>query len=157
MIKQGLSRFIMLFAIAFTLSTLFTCRSANAYYDYRFALGVGIAELNNSSETDLEVGAEFEYRIDALWGVGAFGNYIFSSPGISLMGVPEVFVHPLGGDWYINASPLLEIGSGIGTHVGVRVGTRVPIPLGVISLIPQVAVDFIDGQRNLILGFGIQI
>ena len=105
----------------------------------------------------LSSGAEFEYRVDSILGVGAFGNYIFANPGISLIGVPEVFVHPLGGDWYINAAPIFEIGTNIGTHVGLRIGTRVPIALGAISLIPQVAVDFIDGQRNLILGFGIQI
>ena len=126
-------------------------------YGYRLSLGVGVAQLNNPSETDLTIGAEFEYRTNPFLGLGAFGNYIFSTPGISILGLPEFFFHPLGGDWLFNAAPIVKFGSSVGTNFGARVGTRFPIPLGLLTLIPSVAVDFISGGRDLIFGLGIQI
>ncbi len=145
------------FKFSFVLFTLFAVAApAQAYYDYRLSVGAGIVQFNNPSQTYVDIGAEYEYRFQPLLGVGAFANYIFSTPSITLIGVPEVFLHPLGGDWLLKASPLIEFGSGISTQTGVRVGTRLPIPLGPVSFIPEASVDFIGGRRILRLGLGLQ-
>ncbi|MGZ3651054.1 MAG: hypothetical protein ACXVB9_08165 [Bdellovibrionota bacterium] len=124
---------------------------------HRLGVGAGLVHIEQPSETDFEIGAEYECRMDILFGVGGFGNYIFSNPGITLLGAPEIFVHPLGGDFYVAGSPLLEFGSGTGTHLGIRLATRVPLPLGLFILVPSFAVDFINGTRIYWFGLGIAI
>jgi hypothetical protein len=131
--------------------------SARADYEQRISLGVGIAQLRNSSQTDLEVGAEYEYRFEPFLGIGALGNYIFADPGITFLGAPEIFFHPLATDWLLSASPIVEFGSEIETHLGIRLGTRIPIDLGALTLVPTFAVDVISGGPDLIFGIGIQI
>lgn len=131
--------------------------SANADYTHRLGLGIGVVHLNNPSQTSFELGGEYEYRFEPILGVGTQVNYIFSSPSIVLLAIPVLYVHPLAGDWIIHGSPIFEFGSGISTQVGVRLGTRIPIPLGVITILPSVAVDFIGGGEDLIFGVGIQI
>jgi hypothetical protein len=90
-------------------------------------------------------------------GLGLSGNYIFSDPSILLLALPEVYFHPLAGDWYISASPLFEFGAETGTHVGARFGTRVPIPVGAATIIPSLSVNFINGGKIYVIGLGIQI
>jgi hypothetical protein len=130
---------------------------ARADYDSRFSIGLGIAQLKNPSETEFSIGAEYEYRLDPVIGLGASGNYIFSTPGTTFLAVPEVFVHPFSTDFLLSAAPLFEFGGLTGTHVGCRLGTRLPIPLGVIALVPTLAVDLISGGPNYIIGLGIEI
>jgi len=138
------------------LITLSFYSTPNARADH-LALGAGVIHLSNPSETEFEVGGEYEYNLNAFFGVGAQVNYIFSTPSITLLGAPEGFVHPLGGDWYISGSPLFEFASGMSTQVGARFGTRVPLPLGFMTLIPSVAVDFIGGGTDYMFGLGISI
>jgi hypothetical protein len=131
-------------------------QQARADYDQRISLGVGIAQFKNSSETDLEVGAEYEYRLDPLLGLGGFGSYIFSDPGVTFLGAPSVYFHPFATDFLVSASPVVEFGSGIGTNVGARFGTRIPIPLGIMTIVPSFAVDVISGGPDFIYGIGFQ-
>mgnify|MGYP000555958411 CR=1 FL=1 len=140
-------------AFAFTTSSV-----ANAEIDgHRLSIGAGVVQLGDSSHTYFALSGEYEYRLDPMLGLGTFVNYVFSDPGVTLIGLPEVFFHPLSNGWYINAAPIAQFASGYSTHFGVRLGTRIPIELGALSIIPQVAVDFINGGRNLIFGLGISI
>jgi hypothetical protein len=107
------------------------------------------------SGTNFEIGAEYECRMDPIFGLGGFMNYIFSDPSLTFIGLPEVFVHPLAGDFYVAASPLLE--TGVGTHLGVRFATRLPIPIGIAILVPSLAIDFINGGKIYWFGLGIAI
>jgi hypothetical protein len=144
------------------LSVFFVCivigsaLPARADYTRRISLGVGVVHLNNPSQTDFAVSAEFEERLDAFFGLGAQGNYIFSTPGITFLGAPEIFIHPLGGEFLVSASPLVEFGSSTGTHWGTRLGTRIPVPFGLFTLVPTFAVDFIAGGKDYLFGIGIQ-
>jgi hypothetical protein len=96
---------------------------AHADYDQRLSIGAGFVTMSNPSQTSFELGAEFEHRLDPLLGLGVSANYIFSSPGVTLVAVPDVFFHPLAGEFFLSAAPLLEFGWGTGTNVGARVGT----------------------------------
>ena len=124
-------------------------------YEQRLSLGVGAATTN--SETSFDVGAEYEYRLHPLLGVGAFGNYIFSNPSITYVGFPEVFFHPFTTDFLVSASPVMETGSGLGTHFGTRLGTRIPLPFGPITIVPTFAIDFINGGQDYFYGLGISL
>ncbi len=125
--------------------------------DFRLSGGLGIVTASNSSGTDLSAGLEFEYRMHEFMGLGGFGTYVFSNPGFTLVGLPEVFLHPLAGDWYVSAAPIVEFGGGLGTHWGARLGTRIPFSIGALSLVPQVSVDFINGGKLWSFGLGISI
>lgn len=139
-----------------TLATVEALGFAGVAHADRIELGAGIVTQSHPSETNLELGVEFENRWDAMLGVGGAANYIFSSPGVTLVAVPEGFLHPFGGDFLVSAAPLLEFGSGTGTHLGARFGTRVPLPMGVLTLIPEIALDMINGSNILVFGLGLQ-
>ncbi|MDR3605750.1 MAG: hypothetical protein P4M08_00040 [Oligoflexia bacterium] len=151
-----MNRFKILKFFAFALGILLPI-AAHADYDQRLSVGLGFAQLNNPSQTAFALGAEYEYRPDPMLGIGAVGNYIFANPGITFLGAPDLFLHPLATDWLLSASPIVEFGSSVGTHVGVRLGTRIPIPLGSIAIVPEFAVDIISGGPGYLFGFGIEI
>lgn len=135
--------------------SVFAANSAHADYTNRFTLGVGVAAVGNPSTTSFEAGLEYENKFDSFFGLGVSGNYIFSNPNILLLAVPDVFFHPFTGDFLVSAAPLLEFGSGTGTNLGVRLGTRLPIPLGLFTIVPSFAVDFINGGHDYIFGLGV--
>lgn len=124
---------------------------------HRLGIAAGLVHLDQPSGTHFEAGAEYECRMDPIFGLGGFANYIFSNPSVTFVGLPELFVHPLAGDFFVAGSPLMETGSEVGTHFGVRLSTRLPIPLGILIFVPSFAVDFINGGRNYWLGLGIAI
>lgn len=138
------------------LAALGSAPRAAADYSQRFSLGIGLEHLHGPNETELLLGGEYEYRSDLFLGWGGSADYIFSSPGITQVAVPELFVHPLGTDFLVSVAPLLEFGSQTGTHLGARFGTRVPIPLGVVTLVPIAGYDFIAGGPNFTIGLGIE-
>jgi len=148
---------IRTFSPAPWVALLILCFTSFAHADYsqRLSLGVGVVTQSNPSQTSFEIGGEYEYRAHPLLGIGVAGNYILSNPSITLIAVPDIFFHPLAGDWLVSAAPLIEFGSGTGTHVGTRLGTRVPLPFGPLTIVPSFAVDFINGGRNLWFGLGI--
>jgi hypothetical protein len=124
----------------------------------RFGVGAGIEHSTAPSDTNFEISAEYECRMNPLLGLGGEANYVFSNPSIFLLAAPTVFLHPLLGDFYVAASPLFEFGSGgIGTHVGARLSTRLPIPLGLFILVPSFAIDFINSRNIYWFGLGIGI
>lgn len=128
--------------------------SASADYQQRLTLGAGLWHMGSPSQTDFELGGEYEYKVDPFFGIGAGGNYIFSSPGTGLVAAPEVFFHPFTTDFFVSASPLFQFGDNLGTKAGVRFGTLVPIPMGVMTLLPSLDVDLVGGSTNLIFGIG---
>jgi hypothetical protein len=138
----------------------FTASTAFAEYEgHRLGIGIGLAqvETDNTSNSYLAIGAEYEYRFEPYWGLGFAGNYILSDPNFTRLAAPQVYFHPLEGSWYINAAPLFQFGGGGSTKVGARLGTRLDLSLGPVSIIPQINIDFIDSGHTWIFGIGIAI
>ncbi len=131
----------------------FTCLAAGAELHDRFEIGAGI--IVSSAQSSFELGAEYEHRMEELFGVGATGNVIFSNPALTLIAVPNFFLHPLGNGFLVSAAPLVQFTSVGGTSFGSRFGTRIPIPLGNAVLIPEAAIDFIAGGPITVIGLGI--
>jgi len=123
---------------------------------HRLGVSAGLVHQDEPSRTNVALGAEYECRIDAFLGVGAFFDHVLSDPSYTLLGAPQLLVHPLGGDFFVAASPLLEFGP-TGTHPGLRLSTRAPIPLSVLTFVPSFAVDFVNGRRLYWFGLGISI
>lgn len=134
----------------------FLARTARAECANRVSVGAGIVHRDTPSETKFTAGAVYECRLNAFWGVGGFFNHVFADPGFSVIGAPQLLLHPLGGDFFVAASPILEFGDRTGTHAGVRLSSRVPLPLGLFILVPSVAVDFINGGRHYWFSLGLQ-
>lgn len=122
---------------------------------HRFSLSGGLVVVNEQSSFALS--AEYEYRIQEFYGIGGQANYVFSSQAFSQVAAPGFYLHPLQGEWYISASPVFYFGSGMDTLVGARFTTRLPLAIEILTLIPTVGVDLIQGGPNYIFGLGIAI
>lgn len=120
----------------------------------RFGLNGGLVVVNET--TSFALSAEYEYQPTSLYGLGAQGNYVFASQAFTQIAAPMAFVHPLLGDWYIAASPVFYLSSNE-TKIGARLITRAPLMIEILSLIPVLGVDFIQGGPNYIFGLGISI
>ena len=143
--------------LTFVLVLLSISNNANASIemgDHRFSLSGGAVVINN--QTSFALGAEYEYRVKPLYGIGAQANYVFSSSAFTLLSAPIFFLHPLEGDWYISAAPVFYLSSST-NKVGARFTTRMPLSLGIMSITPTVGVDVISGGPNYILGLAIGI
>lgn len=137
-------------------SSLFVFESAEAAgCVHHLGVGAGLVHQEEPSKTSFTLGAEYECRTNAFLGIGAFGSHVFSDPSFTLIGLPQLLIHPLGGDFYVAASPIMMFGDAYGTHFGARLSTRLPLPLGLFILVPSFAVDFIRGQRNYWFGLGL--
>jgi hypothetical protein len=159
--NTGFKRTLLAFAAIsiFSVSQALPAYAEDTMPEKRFSLGggLGVTQLAGSSQAFVSAGLEFEYRVTSLIGLGAFSNYVFASPGVGIVGLPQVYIHPLGGDWYINVAPMAQFGGGADTRFGARVGTRIPLQLGSAMIIPQVSVDFIGGGQNWMYGLGVAI
>jgi hypothetical protein len=124
---------------------------------HRLGFGLGLAQVEDGTRTYsyFTIGGEYEYRFQAYLGAGLGINHIFSSPNMTLFALPQAYVHPLQGSWYINLGPVLQTGGDMDAHVGFRIGSRLGITLGDVSVTPQINVDFINGGRNYIFGIGV--
>ncbi len=124
--------------------------------EHRLGIGAGLVHRDSPSETKFTIGAEYECRRDALLGIGGFFNHVFADPGFTVIGAPQLLLHPLGGDFFVAGSPVLYFGDRTGTLLGVRLSTRVPLPLGLFILVPSFAMDLIKGGPNYWFGLGLQ-
>ncbi|MBI3542740.1 MAG: hypothetical protein HY075_05630 [Deltaproteobacteria bacterium] len=144
----------LLLALTFTiLAVATTTTNAKADGSHRLSFSAGVIRHGDPGSTDFLLGGEYEYRFFPTLGAGLLGQYIFSTPSETLIGFP-VFLHPLAGDWVVYGAPLLSFKSD-GNHVGARLGTRAPLPFGVLTLTPELAVDFIGGYRNYLFGLAL--
>ena len=147
------NRVLFLFGLSFLIFS--TNASASIEKDgHRFSLSGGAVVINN--QTSFAIGAEYEYRVKPLYGIGAQANYIFSSAAFTVVSAPIFFLHPLEGDWYISGAPVFYLASGT-TKAGLRFTTRMPLNIEVLTLVPTLGIDIISGGPNYIFGlaFGI--
>lgn len=123
----------------------------------RFSLSGGLIHINNPSQTVFSLSAEYEYRMDPFYGLGAQASYVFAANAITMVSAPVFFFHPLQGEWFISAAPVFYFGSST-TLVGARFMTRMPIDLfDVMMLTPTFGIDMIKGGPNYILGLALSI
>jgi len=122
---------------------------------HRFSLSGGLVSIEN--KTSFAVSAEYEYRVDPLYGMGAQGSYVFSSLAVTQLAAPGFYLHPLSGEWYISAAPVFYFVSGADARVGARFTTRMPLLIKIMTLTPTLGVDLIRGGPNYIFGLGIAI
>jgi hypothetical protein len=59
---------------------------------HSLGVGAGLVRLEVPRETDFQIGAEYECRVNPFLGVGGFFNSIFSDPSILIFGAPELLL-----------------------------------------------------------------
>ena len=92
------------------------------------------------------IGLEYEYRINALFGAGAFGEYAGGDFDSWVIGVP-VFVHPYAG-WFILLAPGVEFEDSE-TSLLLRTGVGYEFEfLPRWALAPEFNVDLIEGGET---------
>lgn len=149
---NSLKKILILISLILGMNT--TSHAAIEKDGHRFSLSGGLVVVNQKSS--FAVSAEYEYRLEELYGIGAQASYVFSSAALTQIAAPGFYLHPLLGEWYISASPVFYFGSGT-SLVGARFTTRMPLNMDVLMLTPTVGVDIIQGGPNYIFGlaFGI--
>ncbi|MGB5215919.1 MAG: hypothetical protein WBN88_20025 [Anderseniella sp.] len=100
-------------------------------------------------------GAQYEYRLSSLIGIGILGEYAFENIDAWVVGAP-LTIHP-GAGWQLVAMPGVEIEDSE-TKFLFRAGVGYEFELEQFSIKPEVNADFVGGDVNLVfgvsLGFG---
>ncbi len=118
------------------------------------ALFLGGTHEFESKEDGPSVGLDYEYRLDARFGVGATLEYIGGDIDKSLI-IAGGFLHPIG-ELRFGLLGGLELSRGEGEGL-VRFVVDYDIAIGGLSIIPTLAVDFsTEGEQSLlyVLAFG---
>jgi hypothetical protein len=151
---------LLLPLLALALSTLVApapAAHAITIGSHRFSLTGGLVVLRNPDQTSFAIGAEYEYRAEPLFGFGGQASHLFGDISVTILSAPTLFVHPLGGDFYVTAAPVFYFVSGYDTRVGARFTTRMPLELSFLTMTPTFGVDVIQGGPNYILGLSLSI
>ena len=113
------------------------------------SIGVFVGNTQNGSSHGFTLGAEYEYRLTELIGVGGLAEYASGDFDSLTIGVPVTF-HPLGG-WAFQLAPGLSFNSG--TNLLFRIGAGYEFEIAPKwSLVPEFNVDFVDGETELVYG-----
>lgn len=96
----------------------------------------------------LTLGLEYEYRASAAWGVGISLEHAGGDIDSGVVVLPVARHH---GPWKFYAGPGLERREE-GSEALFRLGVEYGLEFRGIEISPQVDVDFVDGERLLVLG-----
>lgn len=116
------------------------------------AVFVGAAS-EERRESGLALGIEYERRLNASLGVGAIVERTFGDIDATIYALPIAY-H--SGPWKLYAAPGTENGDA-GNDALMRFGAEYGFEVNKWEIAPQLDIDFIDGDRVLVLGitFGI--
>ncbi|MBS1960430.1 MAG: hypothetical protein JST80_13215 [Bdellovibrionales bacterium] len=144
-----------LLLVALTVVSLATASHAEiSKGDHRFGLTGGVLVYNN--QTSFSLSAEYEYRVEPIYGIGFQAAHVFATSSFTQLAIPTFYLHPFQGSWYISASPVFYFGGGR-TLTGARFTTRMPLDIDILTLTPVFGVDLIEGGPNYIFGLGVSI
>jgi hypothetical protein len=100
----------------------------------------------DGGEVGASIGLEYEYRINPLFGIGAFGEYAGGDFDTWVFGIPG-FIHPYAG-WFIRLAPGLEF-EGSETLYLFRTGVGYEFELSPRwGLAPEFNVDLLEGGKT---------
>jgi hypothetical protein len=127
------------------------------YHENHMALFVGSTEAEEhhgeKGDPDFTIGLDYERRLNKLFGLGAFAEWVAEGNREYLLG-PMVFLHPYKGA-KLYAAPCYQHIQESGTDNFVfRVGASWDFEFGEYSVGPNVIYDFADEQDLLVLGVG---
>ena len=107
-------------------------------------------DAHHGSENGFTVGLTYERRLSALWGVGGAYEYAAGAFDKWSISVP-LFIHPYKG-WRFELAPGLEHKKSEDALL-LRIGAAYEFMLSdQWILIPEVAVDFVDGEEAIVYG-----
>lgn len=131
--------------------TVFATGGAMAQQSGRHSLG-GFLGLTDRNDTDVTFGLEYEYAYDALWSFGGIMEYTPDAygPNEATLLLATGNFHP---------SPRLKLTGGIGAEFNdfndrfrLRAGIGFDAIEGPFTVTPRAAVDFGEGDENIVLG-----
>ena len=108
---------------------------------------------SHGSKNGVTAGFAYERRLSALWGVGGSYEYAAGDFDKWSIGVP-LFVHPYKG-WRFQLAPGLEHKKSEDEFL-LRIGAAYEFMLSDRwMLIPEIAVDFVDGEEAIVYGLAV--
>lgn len=139
-------------------------------------LGVFFGNTNNThlKHTDFTLGADYEYRLSNLFGIGLIGDLVLADHKETLV-MGGIFVHPAGGLKFVVGNGLAfaeqseeheviddhnaddthaseKTESSTGSHYVLRVGAGYDIHVGHFSITPTLNWDYINGYSSVVYG-----
>ncbi len=103
-------------------------------------------------EDGFTVGADYEYRLSRLAGIGAFVDRAEGHHDTTIVG-PALFVHPYG-HWRLLVAPAVE-NEGSENQFLLRAGLAYEFEVGEWTIAPTLNVDFVDGEESSVFGLSI--
>ena len=115
-----------------------------------FFVGNTYEDSHHGSENGFTVGFTYERRLSALWGVG--GSYEYAAGDFDKWSIAvPLFIHPYKG-WRFELAPGLEHKKSEDAFL-LRIGAAYEFMLSNRwMLIPEIAVDFVDGDEAIVYG-----
>ena len=95
------------------------------------------------------IGAQYEYRMSPLLGIGVLGEYATENIDSWVVGVP-LTIHP-GAGWELVAMPGVELESDETTFL-FRAGVGYEFELEQFTIKPEFNADFVGGEVDLVFG-----
>lgn len=121
--------------------------SEHEYHENTVALFVGFAK-EGSHHSGPALGIEYEYRLNASFGIGALAEHTFGDFDSWVFALPFAY-HT--GRWKFYVAPGIEDGHA-GSESLVRLGGEYGFRKGQWEISPQVDIDFVDGKEIFVLG-----
>jgi hypothetical protein len=120
---------------------------SHAYHKNTAALFVGFAG-EGRRENGLALGAEYERRLNADFGIGLLAEHTFGDLDTWVVALPLAY-H--SGAWKFYLAPGVEERHA-GTESLLRVGAEYGFEYGEWEISPQIDVDFVDGEEIYVIG-----
>ncbi len=120
--------------------------------EHRHHVAVFLGNTHESGEDEFTVGVDYEYRLDALWGIGGLIDYAGGHFDTTVLAVP-LFFHP-DHQWRFLLAPGVEIHRG-GSEFLVRAGVGYEFEVNEWTVSPEFSVDLVNSEYIQVFGISI--
>lgn len=120
---------------------------SHEYEENTVAMFIGVAK-EGTRDNGLALGIEYEYRLNAGFGIGALAEHTFGDLDAWVLAVPFAY-H--SGPWKFYVAPGIE-DSDEGSESLLRIGGEYGFHRGDWEISPQLDVDFVDGHEIYVIG-----
>jgi len=125
---------------------------AEGGHAHRHHVALFLGATHTDEEDEFSIGVDYEYRLNPLLGLGGIAEYTGGEHETAIAAA-ALFIHPFK-MLRLVLGPGFEF-EGDEKEFLLRVGAAYQILVGKLTLAPELNVDFVDGNENLVYGISL--